>query len=366
MSWDYDYYRYTPAPPREVKGGIKAHSRRGDFGSQWWAKRWIGVLESFNIGARLSRGRRYARDGQVVSIDIKEGSIEAKVQGTRKTPYKISISVKTLKRNEWQKIAHILSGQVLFAAKLMNGVMPEEIEEVFTHAGLSLFPSKQRDLTTNCSCPDWSNPCKHIAAVYYIIGEEFDRDPFLIFKLRGIDRAGLMELMGTGTKKSQETKDKKGKKKGKTAEIKAPAEPPKEGKKPLSDNPYRFWTGHISQETLKDNGENLSAEGETGGKTETAAKKKSKVKKQAKQGIGKAAKGKAKTEETEDAGMMPASALPDEPEEELTIPKLSAGLPKRLGNFPFWRGSDHFLDTLERVYGKASKFGMQVSLRNEK
>ena len=354
MSWDYDYYRYTPAPPREVKGGIKAHSRRGGFGSQWWARRWIDVLESFDIGARLSRGRRYARAGQVISIDIKEGSIEAKVQGTRKTPYKISISVKTLKKKEWQQVANILSGQVLFAAKLMNGEMPEEIEEVFIQAGLSLFPDKRKDLTTDCSCPDWSNPCKHIAAVYYIIGEEFDRDPFLIFKLRGIDRPRLMELMGTGVKKNEENKaDKKGKtgkKKRKTPAAQIPIEPTKEEKQPLCGDPLRFWTGHVSQETMKNNHDTDEAKEGEKAKTESKKKGKSAVKKESK-----------KSKVKKDKEVQPASHKPDNFEVELEIPSLSAGLPKRLGNFPFWRGNDHFLNTLESVYGKASKFGMQVS-----
>ncbi len=354
MSWDYDYYRYIPASPREVKGGIKAHSRRGGFGSQWWAKRWIDVLESFDIGARLSRGRSYARAGQVISIDIKEGSIEAKVQGTRKTPYNISISVKTLKKNEWEKIANLLSGQVLFAAKLMNGEMPEDIEEVFTQAGLSLFPDKHRDLITNCSCPDWSNPCKHIAAVYYIIGEEFDRDPFLIFKLRGIDRTGLMKLMGTDVKKNEENKgDKKGKtdkKKRETAKVHSSPESLNNEKKPLCVDPRRFWTGHVSQETInKDLEGDETAEGgreklKTGKKGQAAGRKN-----------GMKGKVKIETEAPPEAGK------PGDSEMELEIPSLSAGLPKRLGNFPFWRGNDHFLNTLENVYGKASKFGMQFS-----
>ena len=74
--------------------------------------------------------------------------------------------------------------------------MPQDIEEVFHQAGLSLFPERSRDLETDCSCPDWSNPCKHIAAVYYLLGEEFDRDPFLIFKLRGMDARGIPALLG--------------------------------------------------------------------------------------------------------------------------------------------------------------------------
>jgi len=184
------YYRdyYTPAAPREVKGGIKAQTKRGGFGQSWWAKRWIAVLESFNIGARLGRGRSYARRGQVVSIAIAKGSISAAVQGTRPKPYEVAITVKTLSLPEWGKIVKALSEQVIFAAKLLAGEMPDTIEDVFKEQKISLFPQKLKDLQTNCSCPDWSNPCKHIAAVYYLLGEEFDRDPFLIFNLRGMDR----------------------------------------------------------------------------------------------------------------------------------------------------------------------------------
>jgi uncharacterized Zn finger protein len=189
------YYRgyYKPAAPREVKGGIKAQTKRGGFGQSWWAKRWIAVLESFNIGARLGRGRSYARRGQVASIAIGKGSVSAAVQGTRARPYDVTIAVKTLSDREWSKILKALSGQAIFAAKLLAGEMPDNIEEVFQEQKISLFPQKLKDLQTNCSCPDWSNPCKHIAAVYYLLGEEFDRDPFLIFKLRGMDRDALMK-----------------------------------------------------------------------------------------------------------------------------------------------------------------------------
>src|SRR5215207_4499166 len=105
--WDYwDYYEQKPA--REVKGGIKAQSKRGGFGESWWAKRWIQVLESFNIGARLSRGRSYARNGQVLSIAIEKGKVEAKVQGSRPRPYDVTIEVKTLSESEWAKVIDAL------------------------------------------------------------------------------------------------------------------------------------------------------------------------------------------------------------------------------------------------------------------
>src|SRR5215207_2641078 len=111
--WDYwDYYEQKPA--REVRGGIKAQSKRGGFGESWWAKRWIAVLESFDIGARLGRGRSYARSGQVLSIDVKSGRVDAKVQGSRPTPYAVTIEVAKLADADWNKVVTALSGQALF------------------------------------------------------------------------------------------------------------------------------------------------------------------------------------------------------------------------------------------------------------
>ncbi len=204
MSWRWgDDYGYFPASrPRAAKGGIKAQSKRGAFGESWWAKRWIAVLEGFDIGARLGRGRSYARRGQVLSITIDKGMVKAKVQGSRPSPYNVTIKLKVLAAADWQKLATVLSQQAIFTAKLLAGEMPQDIEQAFKDAGLSLFPAKLKDLETECSCPDWSNPCKHIAAVYYLLGEEFDRNPFLIFKLRGMSREELVGLLDAGRQKA--------------------------------------------------------------------------------------------------------------------------------------------------------------------
>ena len=196
MSRYDDYGYFPPSRPRKAKGGIKAQSKRGAFGESWWAKRWIAVLERFDIGARLGRGRSYARQGQVLSLAIDKGQVKAKVQGSRPKPYDVAIQLKTLSAADWKKLAKALSQQALFAAKLLAGQMPQDIEQAFEGVGLSLFPATHQDLDTDCSCPDWSNPCKHIAAVYYLLGEEFDRDPFLIFKLRGMSREELVGLLG--------------------------------------------------------------------------------------------------------------------------------------------------------------------------
>jgi len=200
-SWEWDDYErryFPPSVPRAAKGGIRSQSKRGSFGENWWAKRWIAVLEGFSIGSRLQRGRSYARSGQVVSLDIKQGRIEAEVQGSRPIPYEVEITVKTLPQKSWAGVAERVSKQAAFASKLLGGTMPNEMEEVFRGAGVSLFPERYNDLKTDCTCPDSSNPCKHIAAVFYLLGEEFDRDPFLIFKMRGMSRDEFLALLGEG------------------------------------------------------------------------------------------------------------------------------------------------------------------------
>jgi uncharacterized Zn finger protein len=225
----YEYYEYYPrSQPRQAKGGIKAQTKRGGFGQSWWASRWIAVLESFNIGARLGRGRSYARGGQVLSIDIKAGRVTAKVQGSRPKPYDVTIEVKTLTKSDWKKVAAALSKEAIFAAGLLAGKMPENIEEAFKQAGVSLFPGASKDLQTDCSCPDWSNPCKHIAAAYYLLGEEFDRDPFLIFKLRGMNRDKLVGLLHAGVPGESIA-----------GEPQAPSIEPQ----PLAMEPDAFWGG---------------------------------------------------------------------------------------------------------------------------
>ncbi len=238
MSWrryrDFSYRDYWPrSQRRQAKGGIKAQSRSGGFGKNWWAQRWIAVLEGFQIGARLGRGRSYARSGQVLSIDIEEGRVTAMVQGSRPKPYDVTIEVKTLNQSAWNVLAKALSRQAVFAAKLLAGEMPQDIESTFQKAGLSLFPEKLKDLKTDCSCPDWSNPCKHIAAVYYLLGEEFDRDPFLIFKLRGMNRQEFIGLLGAsgGSVVAKACGEQSG--------VEPPAETP--ATETLPPEPGRFW-----------------------------------------------------------------------------------------------------------------------------
>lgn len=190
----YDYY-FKPSTPIATDEGIKAKSKRGDFVKNWWATRWIKALERLLDRGRLSRGRNYARRGQVLSIKETPTGVEARVQGSRPTPYKVSIELKSLSDGQWDKVIETLAEQAIFTAQLLAGEMPAEIEEVFEAAGVSLFPGKKSELVTRCSCPDYANPCKHIAAVHYILGEQFDEDPFLIFRLRGRSQEQTMAAL---------------------------------------------------------------------------------------------------------------------------------------------------------------------------
>jgi uncharacterized Zn finger protein len=179
--------------PKRVEGGIRAQSTRGEIGESWWSKRFIAVLEAFpNLGGRLSRGRSYARAGQVLSLTIEPGTVLAKVQGSVDPPYQVQIGLATYDGPTWTAIEQAMAAQALFLARLLAGDMPQQIEEAFTAAGAPLFPTRSQDLRMSCSCPDATVPCKHIAATFYLLAEAFDADPFQILHWRGRDRATLL------------------------------------------------------------------------------------------------------------------------------------------------------------------------------
>jgi uncharacterized Zn finger protein len=188
----FDYW-FKPTKAIKTKDGIKAQSQRGAFAKNWWAQRWIAALEQLVDAGRLSRGRSYARQGQVLSIEETRDGITARVQGSQRAPYKIKIQIAPLTDLQWDKVIDVLAEQAIFSAQLLAGEMPQEIEQAFDSAKASLFPSRHHDLKTDCSCPDYSNPCKHIAAAHYILGERFDEDPFLIFRLRGRTQEQVMQ-----------------------------------------------------------------------------------------------------------------------------------------------------------------------------
>src|SRR4051812_12269583 len=183
----------APARPIRVEGGIQINRHRGARARTWWSRRFLGVLEELGVGGRLSRGRSYARAGQIISLDVDAGSVVASVQGSRPTPYKVRIGVPAFGKTEWAAATAALAAEAGHAAALLAGDLPHEIEQVFGSVGLSLFPGSARDIVMDCTCPDRAVPCKHLAAVFYVLAERFDDDPFQILALRGRDRAALLE-----------------------------------------------------------------------------------------------------------------------------------------------------------------------------
>jgi uncharacterized Zn finger protein len=163
------------------------------FGLTWWGQRWIAALEA--LGAvyanRLPRGRTYARRGAVEDLAIQAGTVTARVQGSRARPYKVALRLPVFDDEVWHSVLVALAGELRHAAALLDGQMPTDVDEVLAGCGVSLFP-RPGELDTTCSCPDWANPCKHVAAVHYTLAQTFDADPFLLPALRGRDRERLL------------------------------------------------------------------------------------------------------------------------------------------------------------------------------
>jgi uncharacterized Zn finger protein len=175
-----------------VEGGLAARSRRGAIGESWWSGRFLAVLEQLGVGGRLTRGKTYARAGQIVDLAIEPGEVVATVQGSRAEPYRARIGLAPFAGEAWDAVEEAFARDSWYAASLLGGTVPDDLEDVFASVGLSLFPTGAREMPMNCSCPDWSVPCKHLAAVAYLVAERFDDDPFLVLRWRGRDRATLL------------------------------------------------------------------------------------------------------------------------------------------------------------------------------
>ncbi|HEX8630697.1 MAG TPA: SWIM zinc finger family protein [Catenuloplanes sp.] len=178
--------------PIHVEGGIKARTKRGSIGEQWWSRRFIDILEGICDPGRLARGRAYARKGQVLDFDLSPGLVVARVQGSRPKPYQVKITIEAYGDADWTRVEEALAAQALHRAKLLAGEMPTELVGVFDELGLPLFPSR---LDMECSCPDWGFPCKHLSAALYVLAEAFDDDPFLVLAWRGRGREELLDAL---------------------------------------------------------------------------------------------------------------------------------------------------------------------------
>ena len=192
--WDDRWAGYAPSKPLAAKDGIATSKTRGAMAETWWSKRFVDVLESFGLGGRMTRGRAYARKGQVLSLDVAAGLLKAKVQGSRPTPYAVTVRIVVPSLKQWTKIDDALRSRMGYAARLLAGEVPNDLEDVFSAAGSALFPTRWTDLRATCSCPDWGDPCKHQAALLYVFADQLDRDPWRLLAWHGRSRDDILAL----------------------------------------------------------------------------------------------------------------------------------------------------------------------------
>lgn len=189
--------RYPLRIPRHATG-IRAQESRTGAGRSWWAREWVRRLEAMGLKGRLGRGKSYATSGQVLSMEIDGCRACAKVMGTRSTPYEVTLTFRTPEKSARERIIATLRHEPMLIARLLADDLPLEVESIFRAEGYDLLPGgkiapRVYDLTTECSCPDYANPCKHAAAALLILGEEIARRPMTLLELRGIQLEDLCD-----------------------------------------------------------------------------------------------------------------------------------------------------------------------------
>lgn len=172
------------------------------FGHTWWGKQWLNALSNIDFSNRLPRGKTYARSGRARNIIIMGNTVNAQVQGSRPKPYKVAIALETLSSLDKQQIIAAITGNPVFLSQLLAREIPPSLHKELQQKYIELFPLSWEDMQASCSCPDWAMPCKHIAAVIYLIANEIDKNPFLIFHLHDLDVMEELEKLGFGTSKS--------------------------------------------------------------------------------------------------------------------------------------------------------------------
>jgi len=173
--------------------GITAIGDEGLGQQPWWVEQWMELINGYRFKKRLERAWGYAREGNVTSIRFEGRRVHARVQGTGEDPYKVKLWLDVLNDEDWGYVLEALTQKARWSAQLLAGIMPSDIERAFAASGKRLFPFKLQEVRSECSCPDKANPCKHISAVYFLMGDRFSEDPFVLFQLRGRNRAKLLE-----------------------------------------------------------------------------------------------------------------------------------------------------------------------------
>lgn len=196
--------------PVALKGSALAHT--------WWGKAWNRNLEQYaDYSNRIGRGRSYVRHGAVLDLQIEQGEVIALVQGSGRNPYSVSVKIQTLKKETWQRMKTACEGTLESFQELLAGNFPKALGEIFICKDSGMFPAPL-EIKFDCSCPDWADMCKHVAAVLYGVGVRLDEDPKLFFRLRD---AGIDELIKQAVAgKVEKLLEKAGRKSGRIIEDK--------------------------------------------------------------------------------------------------------------------------------------------------
>ena len=169
----------------------------------WWGQRFIAALERFTDTARLARGRGYANESRIKSWKLDQGGITAKMRGNvnpyygvyKEPTYDTRIALKAIPKDDWAILIRHLGSRAAFVSRLLLNEVPDNIEKPFEVMDLHFLPHDARDMQTRCSCPDYANPCKHVAGLCYFLSARLDQDPFLLFELRGMPRDELFKQL---------------------------------------------------------------------------------------------------------------------------------------------------------------------------
>lgn len=165
-----------------------------DISRTWWGQRFLKALDACTDSGRLSRGRAYSKPRRLLEFSIEGTRVTAQLRGNvnpyfgvyKEPRYRVEIALKRIPATKWTRVVKSIAGNAGWMSRLLLREMPDDIEQAFATSSLSLLPHSPSDLNTHCSCPDWANPCKHVAGTYYHMAELLDKDPLLLFQLRGL------------------------------------------------------------------------------------------------------------------------------------------------------------------------------------
>jgi uncharacterized Zn finger protein len=160
----------------------------------FWGKSWCINLERYSdYENRVPRGRTYVRNGSVLDLQIAKGEVVAMVAGS--SLYKIKITIAPVTAARWKAICRDCAGAIDSLVELLQGRLAKGVMDRVCRKGDGLFPSPD-EIKLSCSCPDWADMCKHVAAALYGVGARLDEKPRLLFVLRGVDENELLASAG--------------------------------------------------------------------------------------------------------------------------------------------------------------------------